>query len=118
MRLVITVFLTMGLIAVFGSANGQHPPEHAQLHDEFYYQLIRPDVPNARPGSCCGGADCYPVQAEFRSGNWWALRREDKTWIEVPNERVIRNEISPDGRAHLCATLNFTYCFIPPPSGV
>jgi hypothetical protein len=101
-------------------AQGQHfhPQEHAQLHDTFYQNLIRPDIPGARPGSCCGNMDCYPTRAEFKQGQWWALRREDKQWIPVPNERVIKNEVSPDGRAHLCATLYFTYCFIPEPSGV
>ena len=95
-----------------------HPPEHAQLHDQFYRNLIRPDRPGAGPGSCCGNSDCYPVQAEFRQGQWWALRREDNEWIAVPNESVIQNENSPDGRAHLCATLSVTYCFIRPSDGV
>jgi hypothetical protein len=106
------------LLVTAAFAQHNHPREHAQLHDQFYHSLIRPDVPNAAPGSCCGGMDCYPTQAEYRGGQWWALRREDKEWIPVPNERVIRDEISPDGRAHLCATVTFVYCFIPAPSGV
>lgn len=94
-----------------------HSPEHTQLHEQFYRHLLRPDIPNPQPGSCCGGMDCYPTTAEVRGGQWWALRREDKTWIEIPSERVIRDENSPDGRAHLCATIDYTYCFVPPPSG-
>lgn len=95
-----------------------HPPEHVQLHESFYRNLVRPDQPGAQPGSCCGNYDCYPTQAEVRGGQWYALRREDQAWIPVPHERVIRDETSPDGRAHLCAVPGFVYCFVPPPSGV
>lgn len=81
--------------------------------------------------SCCGEYDCYPTQAVFKDGAWWALRREDQKWLRVPESSII-NETPADGKAHLCAPppakdnagrtmedidLIDIWCFNPPESG-
>ena len=56
--------------------------------------------------SCCGDKDCYQTEARYRDGFWWALRREDKKWLQIPSHLVIPGAAN-DGLAHLCA--------LPPP---
>jgi hypothetical protein len=108
-----------------GAATAQdhrHPPQDAQAHATFYWHLTRPDQPNAMPGSCCGMGDCYPAPARYVNGRWEALRREDRAWIVVPNERVVTREDQlarrTDHQATLCATPTFTYCFVAPQTGI
>lgn len=100
----------------------RHPPQDANAHEEFYKHLTRPDIPDAKPGSCCSGFDCYPTAAQYREGRWFALRREDQTWIVVPEERVVVREDQlarrPNMEATLCALPHMTYCFVPPQSGI
>lgn len=98
-----------------------HPPQDAQLHESFYRDLKMPDNPKI---GCCSDKDCYPTQAEYRRGAWWAVRREDHSWVRVPGRKV-NTEPSPDGRAHLCsvppsagAPDPVPFCFVPPGSGV
>lgn len=92
----------------------EHPPEHAQLHNEFYKDLKQPNNPSA---GCCNDQDCYPTRARFDGVNWWAVRREDGKWLKVPTEKV-NAEKSPDGQAHLCAFSphggDVVLCFVPP----
>lgn len=69
-----------------------------------------------QPGSnisCCSDKDCYPTEAKFQGGNWYALRRENKQWVRIPPDKII-NVPNPDGRAHLCMSDNFIWCFLPP----
>lgn len=99
--------------------HSQHPPEHAQLHNQFYAQWQRP----GNKGSCCNDRDCYPTKAKFEDGKWWAQRREDGKWLPVPREvydpdnpQMVQ---SPDGQPHLCAPppnvagypIDFIFCF-------
>jgi hypothetical protein len=107
---------TMGMLTQAALAQHRHPPEHAQLHEYFYRGLIAPGSQHL--GSCCGNRDCYPTQAVWQDGSWWAFRREDKTWVRVPDEIVLKKEKSPDGQAHFCATTAKMYCFIKPDMGV
>lgn len=70
-------------------------------------------MPNS---SCCNKMDCYPTEARFRGGKWYALRREDHRWIVVPPAKIELNRDSPDGRNHLCAPPpaigDVPFCFI------
>jgi len=88
----------------------------AQAHD-IYTDLKRPDTGT----SCCSSWDCYPTEAQFKGGTWFALRREDRKWIAVPDHLILKNEITQDGKAHVCATRpeagDIVYCFKPPESG-
>jgi hypothetical protein len=86
-----------------------------------------------RPGMgtmCCSGdpiaGDCYPTQARFIQGKWYALRREDKKWLAIPDKAVLTDVDNPDGRAHLCAPepgkylqkIDLVFCFNPPTLGM
>lgn len=83
-------------------AKGQHfhPPQDAELHERFYSTWMRPDKPSV---SCCNLEDCYPTEARFHNGTWFAKRREDGKWLAVPPAKIEHNRDSPDGRNHLCA---------------
>lgn len=85
----------------------------ARAHDH-YTDWMRPDTGT----SCCSEIDFYPVKAEFKAGSWWALRREDSEWVRIPDAKILKNQTSPDGKAHLCATQSAIYCFVIPASGI
>jgi hypothetical protein len=76
-----------------------HPPADMPIHEKFYSTWNMPDNP-AR--SCCNKVDCYPTEATFRDGQWFARRREDGRFIPVPWSKVERNRDNPDGRNHVC----------------
>lgn len=67
--------------------------------------------------SCCGDRDCYETDAKFSEGFWWALRREDQKWLQVPVHLVLVGA-AKDGKAHLCALPphpsgnDVVYCFM------
>lgn len=82
----------------------QHPPQDVPLHEKFYSGWMMPDEPWR---SCCSKRDCYPTESRWQNGHWWALRREDSKWLQVPDAKVEIMRDSPDGRSHVCA---------PPPS--
>jgi hypothetical protein len=112
--LVVTFFVALMFFIVDQARAHEHPPEHAQLHNEFYKDLKQPNNPSA---GCCNDQDCYPTRARFDGVNWWAVRREDGKWLKVPTEKV-NAEKSPDGQAHLCAFSphggDVVLCFVPP----
>ncbi len=66
---------------------------------------------------CCGDHDCYETEARYRDGIWWALRREDKKWLAVPQHLFVLGA-AKDGHAHLCAPpptesgSETVYCFM------
>jgi hypothetical protein len=107
-----------------GAARGQephgHPPEHAQLHKEFYSRLQRPDVPpetSALQKSCCDNRDCRPVRARFDGVRWEYLGTHG--WERVPAGKIL-DVRSPDTRAHACVSL-YTLrlrCFVKPDFGM
>lgn len=90
-----------------------HPPEHAQLHHDFYKNWYRPDNRNA---SCCNLKDCEPVEARIIGGHWHVLRPADRRWLRVPPSQVEHDRTSPDGRNHACfqppSVGDTVYCFI------
>jgi hypothetical protein len=100
---------------------------HAEHHD-VYKTWMRPDVPTS---SCCNErkvngegdvtGDCYPTDAVLKDGHWWARRIDTDIWLEIPDEKIIR-EINPDPtgtRAHLCESIYGAgvLCFVPPFGG-
>lgn len=101
-------FITGSLFAFTAWGQGMphrsHPPQDMPLHERFYSGWMMPDNPTR---SCCNQMDCYPTEAKFEGGRWWAKRREDGAWIMIPESKIERTRDMPDARAHLCA---------PPPS--
>ncbi len=62
--------------------HANHPPEHLQLHEQFYQDWMRLDVAGGT-FSCCNLKDCYPtVMLEARDGSWWALRYKAAMLLE------------------------------------
>jgi hypothetical protein len=87
----------------------------ARAHDQY--------MDWKQPGteiSCCHDRDCYDTESRFEHGQWYALRREDRRWIAIPEKAVLKDGATPDGKAHLCAPAPITeddsriYCFRPP----
>lgn len=102
------------MLCVFAyEAHGQehhHPPQDAQIHEKFYSTWMMPDHPSS---SCCNKEDCYPTEARFKRGQWWARQRETGQWMRIPPEKVERDRDSPDARAHVCASkAGYVYCFV------
>ena len=113
----------------YGEFGPNHEHGHAKYHD-FYQHWMMPHAPWV---PCCNAkvtvgdetvGDCYPTEAELRPSErpelkgqsvWWA-KRDNGVWIEVPENRYIR-EKNPDetGRdAHLCEEGGSVFCFRPP----
>lgn len=110
------------LIAVVAAAFILAVPHCARAHDQYQ------DWRQPRTGiSCCSGhaeyGDCYPTEAKFENGVWFAQRREDNLWLAIPPEKVLTDGATPDGKAHLCAPKPQSaedfrvYCFRPQYSG-
>ena len=92
-----------------------HPAADVPIHEKFYSTWFMPDEPMK---SCCNKADCYPTEATFKDGQWFARRREDGKYISVPWKKVERNRDNPDGRNHVCMPAptasyppNTVFCF-------
>jgi hypothetical protein len=70
--------------------------------------------------SCCSsvehaGGDCAPVQARYKDGKWHAQSHWDGKWLEVPDDVILSDRDSFDGRPHMCETKNSRtiLCFVP-----
>jgi hypothetical protein len=86
-----------------------HPPRDSAVHETFYKDWMRPDMPTV---SCCNKMDCAPAEARMMNGQWVARKLGDTFWYRVPPEKVEINRDSPDGRSHLCAMGEKVFCFI------
>jgi hypothetical protein len=116
-HLALLVALTLPTAAL---AQHQHPPEHADLHNQFYQKLKRPDVPPNLPAwqkSCCSDRDCRPTEARYKDGRWEFLRRGQ--WTPVPPEKIV-DDHPPDMQAHVCisVTTDDLLCFVKPDVGI
>lgn len=102
-RLAIVVIIATALAVAVSQSRAQHnghPPQDQAIHEQFYSTWMRPDAPDL---SCCNKKDCYPVEARFTNGQWFAKRREDGKWLAIPASKIEHNRDSPDGRNHMCA---------------
>lgn len=99
----VLAFLIVLLACMARAEEHQHPPQDAQIHEQFYSTWFMPDNPLK---SCCNKIDCYPTVFEKTGGQWYARRREDGKMIRVPPEKLEHNTAtprdSPDGRSHAC----------------
>lgn len=108
--------LFAALVAAFSfsatAQDHQHPPEHASIHEFFYKNWMRPDHPTL---SCCDLKDCAPAILKNVNGVWYGKRATDQNFRRIPPEKMETNRDSPDGRSHMCASLNdneTVYCAI------
>lgn len=109
LRMAVLFYLVGLVVAVAARADEgpvhHHPPEHEKLHQEFYSKW---QMPPLRSVSCCNLKDCYPTPIKFEDGRYWALRREDKKWIAIPegvleqNQPIDDQRESPDFQSHVC----------------
>jgi hypothetical protein len=132
----IRAFLLAGLAATLCSCplSAEADAEeigHRQFHDSVYRHWTRPGTSI----SCCSDQDCGPVVAEFRQGQWYALRQSEwftppdeqgpgewlplrrAEWIAVPEDRIIRVPNPTVEGAHLCYSNGTVVCFVPPNTG-
>lgn len=82
----------------------------AWAHD--WYTGLR----NASGESCCGGSDCHPVatsEARQEADGTLSVLWDGK-WYVVPDEAILVDAYSPDGRLHLCFWGGKVKCLILP----
>lgn len=117
---VATVGYVLGIILALSIAtgawaadmHGPHAghPEDLKMHEVFYKTWKMPNIRDngARTTSCCNDEDCYATPIKARGGHFYALRREDQRWVEIPDNKLEQNYMdtdgreSPDGRSHVC----------------
>ena len=119
-RMISLVFLATCLPLGANAQEHRHPPEHAQLHSDFYMNLQRPDVPPdaaAWQKSCCSNRDCRPAQARYKDGHWEFLN--GAKWTPVPDAKIVRDR-PPDMQAHACLSEHTgeLLCFVRPDYGL
>jgi hypothetical protein len=112
---VVTVFCPLK-----ARAQTPHDAGHAQHHDVYKTWM--------QPGgfaSCCDAkktvdgvttGDCYPTQARLVQGHWVALR-DDGVWVDIPDDKIIRERNPGSEDAHLCFNYGQVLCFVPPDTG-
>jgi hypothetical protein len=104
---------------------------HGQFHDSHYRHWKQPGTDK----SCCADQDCAPVAAEWRGGQWFALRQaeglvphdwmgleewlplERSEWIAIPENTILRIPNPTVEGAHLCHRNGAVICFVPPITG-
>jgi hypothetical protein len=106
-----------GLLALWVTAaaaqHADHPRDLA-LHERFYKTWNQPtvrDKDGKRTSSCCSDKDCYPTIIKHIGQFFYAQRREDQRWLQVPDRILEENaddpRESPDGQSHVCMTPPF-----------
>lgn len=102
--------------------------DHHPNHADFYKKWMRPDGSGL---SCCdarmerGGVetgDCEPTKAELRRGGdgvvrWHAWLRQESRWLEIPDNKLVRERNPNIFDAHLCWSWGIIHCFSPPSTG-
>lgn len=92
------------------STEHNHPPEHAQLHENFYSGWMKPDN---RTISCCNKQDCAPAQVKYKDGKYYVKSIWNGAWVYFPSEKIDWQRESPDGRSHACISQhNVPYCLV------
>ena len=104
MKILLTLFLLISTAAA--QDHSHHPPQDQRLHDTFYNSWRMPNGGQPRGSSCCSDRDCYPTAIELREGRYYARRREDGAWIQIPRWKLEHTQEdpreSPDGQSHVC----------------
>jgi hypothetical protein len=115
------IALLMFVFATTPKARAQDSGHHL-YHADHYSKWLQPDS----AASCCNGretkdgqttGDCAPTRAEVRHGNWWAKLPDSSEWVQIPDERIIRERNPTPEQAHLCYLYGKVLCFVPPSTG-
>jgi hypothetical protein len=65
---------------------------------------------------CCGQNDCRPVASRYNAQSGQLEVRLDGMWVPIDYNKVVREQVSPDGKYYACwRDPNFPFCFILPP---
>jgi hypothetical protein len=62
--------------------------------------------------------DCAPTRAEVRQGHWWAKLQGLSEWVQIPDERIIKERNPTPEQGHLCYLYGRVLCFVPPSTGM
>ncbi len=98
--------------------------DHSPHHADFYRHWMQPGV--HPPLSCCNAriekdgqvtGDCEPTQAKIVKGGWVAWLRQESRWVEIPDDKLIREPNPNIFDAHLCYNHGRVLCFKPPDTG-
>ena len=88
------------------------PPDGVPIDPALrdWYESLR------EPGTaypCCSVADCRPT--DYRMGDSGYEAWLDEQWVQVPDDRVLKNQPNPVGRAVVCRSpVNGSIlCFVP-----
>ena len=65
-------------------------------------------------GSVTG--DCYLTTSELHAGSWRATT-DDRRWVVVAGDRILRERNPGSERAHLCFNYDGVLCLVPPNIG-
>ena len=127
--ILLLIFAGCALARNYGYHN---PPEIS----EWFRGLQRPDLPGPRGNrSCCDISDCHRTEFTLKDGHYRArLGRlvqdpagpqwELTEWVDVPDEKVIKDKGNPVGEAIICHGettsdaenldhIPHIYCFVP-----
>ena len=92
---------------------GEMPPGVLPEHEGWFHQ--------ARIQACCSKADGYAITQYTQDGDHYRVPDPEKQgeWIDVPNDKVIQNQVNPTGYAWLWLYPRGHYeagmvrCFVP-----
>jgi hypothetical protein len=109
------IALLMFAFATTPKARAQDNGHHLH-HADHYSKWHQPGVT-----SCCNGretkdgqttGDCAPTRVEVRHGNWWAKLHDSSEWVQIPDERFIRERNSTPEQGRLCYLFGKVLCFV------
>lgn len=105
-------------------------PAGATDRGDWFKSLLQPGT--GKP--CCDISHCFRTDADWRNGAWWAELHGH--WVPVPPATILRDAVSIDGSAYVCAAVmpmgfarplpaemaveilrDGIYCFVPPDMG-
>jgi hypothetical protein len=112
------IALLMFAFATSPKARAQDSGHHL-YHADYYSKWHQPGT----HASCCNGeetkdghttGDCAPTRAEVRQGHWWAKLQGLSEWVQIPDDRIIKERNPTPEQAHLCYLYGQVLCFVPP----
>jgi hypothetical protein len=114
-------FLLTLLLLGMGSQCAMAQEHHHSFHEDFYKTWKQPNS----TASCCNAriekngkeeGDCEPTQARLGPVGWQAWLRQESRWIDIPDDRIIREKNPTQGGvdSHLCWNWGRVLCFVPP----
>jgi pimeloyl-ACP methyl ester carboxylesterase len=62
-------------------------------------------------------AKIVPDRVRCLISSWWAKLQDSSEWVQIPDERIIRERNPTPEQAHLCYLYGRVLCFVPPNTG-